>query len=444
MFMAIALLVFLTYLLGFLYMILYERKMLMSFRKIILIQTILLITLLFCRIAAGWPGSSAHLMPAALAPLLLALLVNSNIAILSTAVIAIFIAPITNFSIDIVIATLISSVAGVFAATRVRKRTHFLKVGFFIGLTYFLVIFGSEIFRESSYQDAFFISLLGFANGLLITTPIAFLLLPIFEWLFDLVTDISLLEFSDLNHPLLKRMIVEAPGTYHHSLVVSTLGEAASESIGANPLLTRVGCYFHDIGKIARAEYFTENASKLAFANHSKLTPTMSSLIIMNHVKDGIELGRRYKLRGPILQFIPEHQGTGVIYYFYKKAVDEAKPGEEIDSDDFRYPGPKPQVRETAIALLADSTEAASRSLKEPNPESIRQLVRKIINDKFIDGQLDECNLTLRDLHRIQESFVQNLMAIFHTRVTYPDKPDHPDKPDLFKTNQTGKFRINP
>ena len=169
----------------------------------------------------------------------------------------------------------------------------------------------------------------------------------------------------------------------------------------------------------------------------------MSSLVIMSHVKDGIELGRRYKLKKPILQFIPEHQGTGVVYYFYRKALDHAKPGERVNPDDFRYPGPKPQSRETAVALLADSTEAASRSLKDPSPESICQLVRKIINDKFIDGQLDECDLTLLDLHKIQESFAHNLMAIFHTRVSYPSPPPDHTKPDLFEEDSFEKFRID-
>ena len=169
----------------------------------------------------------------------------------------------------------------------------------------------------------------------------------------------------------------------------------------------------------------------------------MSCLVIMNHVKDGMELGRQYKLRAPILRFIPEHQGTGVIYFFYRKALDNAKPGEKVNPDDYRYPGPRPQSKETAVALLSDSVEAASRSLREPSPESIRQLVRKIINDKFIDGQLDECDLTLLDLNKIQESFVYNLMAIFHTRVKYPSASEDPDRPDLFVEDQFEKFRID-
>jgi cyclic-di-AMP phosphodiesterase PgpH len=213
-----------------------------------------------------------------------------------------------------------------------------------------------------------------------------------------------------------------------------------SRASAVTSLLARVGCYFHDIGKIARAEFFTENSQQKN--RHENLAPTQSCLIIMNHVRDGVELGRKYKLKEQILKFIPEHQGTGVIYYFYRKALDSAKPGQMINPEDFRYPGPKPQSRETAVALLSDSVEAASRSLKEPTPDSIRQLVRKIINDKFIDGQLDECDLTLRDLYKIQESFVRNLMAIYHTRVQYPTAQPEASRPDLFGESQFSKFRI--
>ena len=441
--LALGLLVLLTYFLGFLYLLVFERKTLLSFRQLCLIHTIFLLTLLLCKVISIWPDSSFLLMPVALAPLLLTLLVGPRIGIFSSAVMGVLSAPLAGFSADVILATLLASAAGVFAAVRVRKRVQFLKVGLAIGATYFLVLFAFQIFQEFPVREAFLLSLQGFASGFLITTPLAFLLLPVFEWCFNLTTDITLLELSDLNHPLLKRMVVEAPGTYHHSLVVSTLAEGACEAIGANALLARVGAYFHDIGKIARAQYFTENQPSQAANRHEKLTPTMSCLLIMNHVKDGLELGRRYKLKERILQFIPEHQGTGVIYFFYKKALDEARPGERIRVEDFRYPGPKPQSKETAVVLLSDSTEAASRSLKDPSPESIRQLVRKIINDKFIDGQLDECDLTLRDLHKIQESFMHNLMAIFHTRVRYPVIPETPDRPNLFEEEQFSKFRVN-
>lgn len=443
-FLSIGILVFLVSVLGFVYLFIFERKLLLSFRMLLLLQSTFLLSLAVCKIISLWSGTNAYFMPVAMAPLLLALLVNPHIAILSSIAMSILVAPMVGFSADVMVAVLLSAGAGVLASRKVRKRIHFFRIGAAIGVTNFLVIFAFQTLKGGSFQEYFFISLQGLANGILVTTPIVFLLIPIFESLFGVVTDITLLELSDLNHPLLKRMIVEAPGTYHHSLVVATLAESACEAIGANALLARVGCYFHDIGKIAQAEYFTENEAKDAGIRHEKLTPTMSCLIILNHVKDGMELGRRYKLREPILQFIPEHQGTGVIYYFYKKAMDQSGPGQRVDADDFRYPGPKPQSRETAVALLADSTEAASRSLKNLTPESIRQLVRKIINDKFIDGQLEECNLTLRDLHQIQEKFVQNLMAIYHTRVSYPDKPQSADRPDLFQIDEFAKYRTEP
>ncbi|MCB9799543.1 MAG: HDIG domain-containing protein [Candidatus Omnitrophica bacterium] len=442
-FAAIGILLFLTYLFGFFYMLLFEQKALLSLRTVFLMHLTLLITTLLCKAALMTSIGSPFLMPAALAPILVGLLINPRLGILCATVMAVIASSITGLHADVLITTLLSSTAGVFAGIKVRKRVHFLKVGLSIGAAYFCILFAFRIFQEYSPQDALMVSFQGLANGLLIVMPLAFLLLPFLETVFDLVTDITLLEYSDLNHPLLKKMIVEAPGTYHHSLVVSTLSESACEAIGANALLARVGCYFHDIGKIARAEYFTENQPFQAPSRHENLTPTMSCLVILNHVKDGIELGRRNKLKRPILDFIPEHQGTGVIYYFYKKALDQARPGEKIHVEDFRYPGPRPQSRETAVSLLADSTEAASRSLKDPNPETITQLVRKIINDKFIDGQLDECNLTLRDLHKIQESFVKNLMAIYHTRVSYPKQSQESDAPDIFEAGQFSKFRAD-
>ena len=176
---------------------------------------------------------------------------------------------------------------------------------------------------------------------------------------------------------------------------------------------------------------------------HENLAPLASCQIIINHVTKGVELAKKFKLKDPILDFIPEHHGTGIVYYFYRKAKDQAKPEDNIRVENYRYPGPRPQSRETAVSLLADSAEAASRTLREPSPETIKELVKKIINDKFVDGQLDECDLTLRDLHRIQESFARNLMAMFHTRINYPSKESPVEDPDLFKENQFSKFRVD-
>lgn len=436
-------LIILLYSLCFAYLFFFEKKALRSVKEMVFLHTALLLNILLCKITTMIPNATPYLMPGAMASLLVAILGSQRIAFFCAVISASFVAPIVDFSPEIILMVLMSSLAGIFGTIRFRKRIQFLKVGALIGLAAFVVIFVYRIFREYPLGESLQISSFGLANGLLVTMPLCFLLVPIFEWLFNLTSEISLLELSDLNHPLLKRMIVEAPGTYHHSLVVSTLAESACEAIGANALLARVGCYFHDIGKIPRAEFFTENKStKGGNSKHDKLTPNMSYLVILNHVKDGIDLGRQYKLKEPILRFIPEHQGRGVIYYFYRKALDKAKPGEKVNPDDYRYPGPKPQSKETAVAMLADSTEAASRSLKEPSPESIRHLVRKVINDKFIDGQLDECDLTLKDLHKIQESFIHNLMAIFHTRVSYPPPlPEACDMPDLFAEDQFDKFR---
>ncbi|MBI3317254.1 MAG: HDIG domain-containing protein [Candidatus Omnitrophica bacterium] len=432
----IGILVFLIYLLVFSYFLYFDKKTLASSKNVALVHSIFLITIGLSKIFSLWlPG---YAMPVALAPLLVVLLAHIRLGLLSALAASVLVAPLVHFSAEIILASLLSGFSATFVGTRLRKRIHFLRVGLITGLTYFFVVFSFQFLQENSLLDSLHRSAWGLANGMLVMT-LSFLLLPLLEWVFNLVTDITLLELSDLNHPLLKRMIVEAPGTYHHSLVVSTLAESACQVVGANALMARVGCYFHDIGKIAKSQYFTENMLNQADTQHEKLPPVASSLVIMNHVKEGVELGRQHKLKEHILRFIPEHHGTGIIYFFYKKAMDRASPGERINPEDYRYPGPKPQSRETAVAMLADSVEGASRSLKHPTAEGIRQLVRKIINDKFIDGQLDECDLTLRDLHRIQESFVHNLMAIFHTRVSYPDLLENPEYMDLFRAAPQAK-----
>jgi len=201
---------------------------------------------------------------------------------------------------------------------------------------------------------------------------------------------------------------------------VGNLAEEACNAIGANSLLARVGAYYHDIGKIEKAEYFVENQMGTS-SKHEKLAPSMSALIITNHAKDGVELAKKYKLKKAIVDFISQHHGTSLIYYFYQRALEKVKTESELKEEEFRYPGPKPQTKETAIVLLADSVEASSRMLNEPTPARIKGLVQKIINNKFIDGQLDECDLTLKDLNKISDSFVRVLTGVFHTRLEYPE-----------------------
>jgi hypothetical protein len=218
----------------------------------------------------------------------------------------------------------------------------------------------------------------------------------------------------------MKRMVVEAPGSYHHSLIVSNLAEAAADAIDAQSLLVRVGAYYHDIGKMVKPEYFTEN-QMVTGNKHDELEPSMSRLVIFNHVKEGIDLAHKSHLNQRIIDFIPEHHGTSLMYYFYQKALSEGTT-EGLEEKDYRYPGPKPQSKETAIVMLADSVEGATRSLDEHTPRRIEDVVRKVINNKFIDGQLDECNLTLREIDTIASTFVRVLSAMYHGRVKYPEK----------------------
>ncbi|MFQ5680550.1 MAG: HD family phosphohydrolase [Candidatus Omnitrophota bacterium] len=251
--------------------------------------------------------------------------------------------------------------------------------------------------------------------------------LPIFEYLSGTATNITLLELSDSNHPLLKKMVLEAPGTYHHSLIVGNLSETAAEAIGANSLLARIGAYYHDIGKTAKAEYFIENqqVSEGGGWAHDQLKPSMSKMVIINHVKEGIELGRRYKLNDSIIDFIAQHHGTSLVFYFYCRALENEDEDEQVEEEGFRYSGPKPQSKETAIVLLADSVEGAVRALKDRTPKKISEMVRKVINNKFIDGQLDECELTLSDLNKIAGVFSRILSAVYHARIDYPaERPD--------------------
>jgi putative nucleotidyltransferase with HDIG domain len=274
-----------------------------------------------------------------------------------------------------------------------------------------------------------------FAGGIL-AAVFSLGVIPYLESLFSRISNMRLLELAGVNHPLLQRMSMEAPGTYHHSLIVASLAEDAANAIGANGLLCRVGAYFHDIGKMVKAEYFIENQSAIGNP-HDQVSPSLSKLIITSHVKEGLALAKASKLDSQIADFIPQHHGTSKIEYFYRKALkieesEDEDEKEEITEETYRYPGPKPQTKEAGILMLADSSEAASRTLEEPNHQRYKDLVNKIINKKLFDGQLDETPLTLRDLHTIAERFTQTLVSIHHSRIPYPEATasehtdDHP------------------
>ncbi|MCX7823753.1 MAG: HDIG domain-containing protein [Syntrophobacterales bacterium] len=269
--------------------------------------------------------------------------------------------------------------------------------------------------------------------------------IPLVEHLFNYTTDMRLMELASINHPLLRELMIQAPGTYHHSLIVGTMAEAAANSIGANGLLAKVAAYYHDIGKIKKPLYFIENQFS-SENRHEKLAPSMSSLILISHVKDGVELAKQYKLGQQIIDIIQQHHGTNLISYFYNKALElrsktkQSKKGIEpppVNIEDYRYPGPKPQTKEAGLVMLADIAEAACRSLSNPTPARIQGMVSKIINQAFTDGQLDNCELTLKDLHQIAKHFYQILAAIHHKRIEYPQQQQGLDtKKDA--TNERG------
>jgi putative nucleotidyltransferase with HDIG domain len=310
----------------------------------------------------------------------------------------------------------VGSLVAAFSVIRCKKRTAILKGGLFVlgaNLVTELIILlsGGELFTQQTLTAMAFA---GFSVVAMVS-----LMLPLLEYLFKITTDISLLELLDLEHPLMKNLMLVAPGTYHHSLIVGNLVEAVAEPIGVNPLLARVSAYYHDIGKMKMPEYFIEN-QPAGVSKHEKLTPHMSSMILISHVKEGVELARQHKLPEAVINIIQQHHGSSLIAYFYEKAKEHPHNAEELSEQEYRYPGPSPQSRIAALIMMADAVEAASRVLTEPTPARISALIDKIINHLFLTGQFDECELTLKDIHEIKKRFTYILTGIFHKRVEYP------------------------
>jgi putative nucleotidyltransferase with HDIG domain len=322
----------------------------------------------------------------------------------------------------------------------IRTRNQIFKAIIFIAVAYFLVILSLTAMRYDSFMDLFRVFTYNLLPNAIFSSFITFMILGVFERAFDVTTDVTLLELSDLNHPLLKRLSLEAPGTFHHSMVVGTLSEAAAKAIEANPLLARVGSYYHDIGKMEKPEYFVENQMD-SDNRHGKLSPNMSALVLSSHVKNGIEMAKRFGIPKSIRDFIPEHHGTNIMKYFYHKAREHAGDKDDINESDFRYPGPKPQSKETAITMLADAVEAATRTVQNPTPTRLRAFVEELVDQRFRDGELDECNLTFKDLKLIIDAFMPVLFGVFQHRIEYPDseKSKAGTKTKSQKTEQESK-----
>jgi len=376
------------------------------------------------------------LLPLALAPLLATLLIDGVVGIAVGVWTSFVMAIMANNSFSVLVTGMIATVITAQMATNVRTRRRVFTTGLVIGLAEILCVSGltalnwnvPDVTLVLKQSAACLVS--GFFSAVL-----SLIILPLFESFFGITTDIKLLEISDPAHPLLQRLSMEAPGTYHHSLLVANLAQAAADEIGANSLLARVSAYFHDIGKLVKPEFFVENI-RLSNNPHDDLAPSMSTLVIISHVKEGVSLGQIHKLPPPIIRTIQEHHGTSLLSYFHYKAksqlllelnqVDAIHKTDqhEIDESGFRYPGPKPSSRESGILCLADAVEAASRTMEKKNPASMEDLVNEIINTRLEDGQLDECDLSLSELAEVRRSFVFTLMNMFHGRIPYPKDED--------------------
>ncbi len=320
----------------------------------------------------------------------------------------------------ITIYALVGSILGASLIRTISKRSDLLRVGVWVGGAQAVTALGMQLFVAEGDPLIYLVTIGAAFSGGLLAAFIALALTPVIEMVFRYTTDLKLLELANLNHPALKELIVQSPGTYHHSIIVGSLVEAAADAIGANSLLAKVMAYYHDLGKGTNATYFIEN-QRGGQNPHDKLKPSMSAMIIRHHVSDGLELGKKFGLGSEILAGIAEHHGTSVIQYFYRRAQDGGDEDTQVSESDYRYPGPKPQTRETALVMLSDSVEAAARSLPDPNPARLRGMVNKIINVKFTDGQLEDSELTLKDLHTIAKAFLDVLGSIYHHRVEYPE-----------------------
>lgn len=421
----IIILIILLQIIIFGYIYLFNKEVLNDNRLLILMIIITSIIL----ISEGTHSISPFIMPASAAALLIAILIDIRLSL----IVNIFIIFILTFTLkldDTIIAMyLISGSIGAFMVSKQGQRYNILLNGLVIGAVNVLVIIAFGLIKKVELVDVLIKSGYGLMNGMFCAV-LTIGTLPIWENIFKVLTPLKLLELSNPNQKLLKRLLLEAPGTYHHSIVVGNLSETASEVIGADPLIARVGAYYHDIGKLNRPYFFKEN--QLGMDNpHDKLQASMSTLVITNHAKDGVALGKKHKLPKEIVDIIGQHHGDTAVMYFYHKAK---KDNEEVKIEDFRYSGPKPQTREAAIVMLADSTEAAVRSIKDPDKKSVEEMIRNIIKGKLDDNQLEECDLTLKDLNLIARAFSTILMGIFHERIEYPElkeKEDEVEKEDI-------------
>lgn len=393
--------------------------------KLVFLELMVILILLLGKIINSIPPLNSlylpYLVPVAMVSILTTVLIGMDVAIIMTVFISYLVALVFQNDYNIALVGFISGMVGIFSVSKLSQRNDLVRAGFNVSGVLLILVIGLRLINPFTGWVAFLGHIsMGVLNGVIVAI-LANGLLPYLENGFGLTSSVKLLELSNPGHPLLKRLLVEAPGTYHHSVIVGNLAETAADNIGADSLLARVGSYYHDIGKMRRPYFFVENY----YSNdnpHEKLTANLSALIIKSHVKDGVEMARDYKLPVAIIDIIKQHHGTNLISYFFQQALEDSK-HDSIEENDFRYDGPKPQFKEAAIIMLADIVEAAVRSknFNKNNHNRIEGLVRELIKTKLIEGQLDESDLSLKDLDTIAESFVKVLTGIYHQRVEYPE-----------------------
>ncbi len=384
-------------------------------KKITLISVINLMTLVFARTIGL---ISPFLIPFACAPMLLTLLMNYKISIVMSILNVIVVSIASSFDAQVMMVGIVSSILGSTLLRKMQQRNDLIYSTLYISVVGTIITVSTGILISSNLSEVLTKSAITFMGGVL-GGIFALGILPFLEGTFNEVTTLKLLELSNPNHPLLKKLLMEAPGTYHHSMLVANLAEMASEEVGANSVIVRIGSYYHDIGKTERPYFFGEN--QMGGDNpHTHMTPNLSAKIIISHVKDGLELARKYNLPKIIQDIIAEHHGTTLVKYFYYTMKNNSENPHEIKEEDYRYPGPIPSSKEAGIIMLADSVEAAVRSIKEPNEDKIKEMINNIISDKLSCGQLNDCNLTIKDIEKIKKCFLTALNGIYHHRIEYP------------------------
>lgn len=386
-----------------------------NFKKVFLINLISTTSLVLARFVGF---ASEYLIPFACAPILITLLVNSKISLVMNAVNVIVIAALVGFDPQVILLAIANVILGSTIIKKLQQRNDILYATIYIAIIVTILNFSIGYILSNNLSEILLNSLFVII-GTFLSGVLAIGFLPVFEATFDIVTTLKLLELSNPNSPLLKRLLMEAPGTYHHSMMVANLAELAADEVGANSVVARVGAYYHDIGKITRPYFFKEN--QLGKENpHDKINATLSTLIITAHVKDGVELAKEYNLPKIIQDLIAQHHGTTLVKYFYYTVKNNSENPDEVKEEDFSYPGPIPSTKEAGILMLADSTEAAVRSINDPTKEKIEKMVYDIIEDKLQTGQLENCDLTLKDLSKIRKCFLKGLTGIYHQRIEYP------------------------